>query len=160
MTTSVLSTLVWGRPLSAPGGCALETREEDLCCMPERPPVPSAACAGVGKSSILVRFADDSFSQSFIATIGRVWPSSRDRTRTQLLELPHRQTAVGGSAARHSSREAPGWRGAALCQLLGPPASQMFSLVLSSRLAGLCALHASRRFTRRHASRRSPQDRL
>jgi len=31
---------------------------------------PSAACAGVGKSSILVRFADDSFSQSFIATIG------------------------------------------------------------------------------------------
>jgi len=70
MTTSVLSTLVWGRPLSAPGGCALETREEDLCCMPERPPVPSAACAGVGKSSILVRFADDSFSQSFIATIG------------------------------------------------------------------------------------------
>jgi len=38
--------------------------------------------SGVGKSSILVRFADDSFSQSFIATIGRVWPSSRDFTRT------------------------------------------------------------------------------
>ena len=27
-------------------------------------------CSGVGKSSLLVRFADDSFSESYLATIG------------------------------------------------------------------------------------------
>jgi len=43
------------------------------CCRPR---------AGVGKSSILVRFADDSFTQSFIATIGYAaltWYSSPAR---------------------------------------------------------------------------------
>ena len=34
------------------------------------PPSVHPSGAGVGKSSILVRFADDSFTQQFIATIG------------------------------------------------------------------------------------------
>lgn len=33
-------------------------------------PISLRRRAGVGKSSILVRFADDAFTQSFIATIG------------------------------------------------------------------------------------------
>lgn len=52
------------------GGSDVEADDRMGACLPPTPARPFHLCAGVGKSCLLLRFSEDSFTSSFITTIG------------------------------------------------------------------------------------------